>query len=255
MSTDYLVLRERPRRFPTLSSLLPADLDELLTDFAPAWERYHRYHTLDGAKRRLPAHAERANATLAGSDTKLFLLLTYLKSNRLQRHQAASFGVSQTRVSRLATALPGGLNHVPRRRGRLPVRDGPELTRHPDQVFACDGVGRGVPRNTDGKAQAEEYSAKKAHRLKNVTLCDDTQHVYFLSATEGGWVHDKKMADEYALHRPAGSVLRQDLGLLGHAPAGVRALTSRPACATTCNLSVGPGALVAALSFFPFHSC
>jgi len=29
------------------------------------------------------------------------------------------------------------------------------------------------------------------------------------------------MADEYPLHLPAGSVLRQDLGLLGHAPAGV----------------------------------
>ena len=33
-------------------------------------------------------------------------------------------------------------------------------------------------------------------------------------------MHDKKRADEYPLHRPAGSVLRQDLGLLGHAPAG-----------------------------------
>ena len=53
-----------------------------------------------------------------------------------------------------------------------------------------------------------------------MTLCDATQFVYFLSATEGGRVHDKKLADEYALHLPAGSVLRQDLGLLGHAPAG-----------------------------------
>ena len=29
------------------------------------------------------------------------------------------------------------------------------------------------------------------------------------------------MTDEYPLHLPAGSVLRQDRGLLGHAPAGV----------------------------------
>jgi hypothetical protein len=53
-------LRERPRQLLALTSLLPAEFDELLTDFAPAWERYHRYHTLDGANRRLPAHAERA---------------------------------------------------------------------------------------------------------------------------------------------------------------------------------------------------
>jgi len=34
-------------------------------------------------------------------------------------------------------------------------------------------------------------------------------------------VHDKKIADEYPLHLPAGSVLRQDLGFLGHYPPGV----------------------------------
>jgi hypothetical protein len=54
-----------------------------------------------------------------------------------------------------------------------------------------------------------------------MTLRDDTQYVYFRSPTEGGRMHDQKMADEYPLHLPAGSVLRQDLGLLGHAPAGV----------------------------------
>ena len=54
-----------------------------------------------------------------------------------------------------------------------------------------------------------------------MTLCDDTQYVHSLSATEAGRLHDKKLADEYALHLPAGSVLRQDLRLLGHAPAGV----------------------------------
>jgi hypothetical protein len=53
-----------------------------------------------------------------------------------------------------------------------------------------------------------------------MALCDRTQFVHFLSPTEGGRVHDKKMADEYALCLRAGSVLRQDLGLLGHAPAG-----------------------------------
>ncbi|MGI4886937.1 MAG: hypothetical protein ACRYFR_18420 [Janthinobacterium lividum] len=54
-----------------------------------------------------------------------------------------------------------------------------------------------------------------------MTLCDSGQYVYYLSPTEGRRQHDKKLADAYALHLPAGSVLRQDLGLLGHAPAGV----------------------------------
>ena len=162
---DYRALRERPRQFVALTSLLPAEFDDLLTDFAPAWERYHRYHTLEGKRRQLPAHAERANALLAGSDMKLFFLLTYLKSNALQEHQAASFGVSQTRVSRLTTGLLAVLNQVLHRRGLLPVRDGAalaqRLAQHPDKVFAYDGVERGIPRNADPEAQAEEYSAKK----------------------------------------------------------------------------------------------
>jgi len=153
----YLTLRERPEQFLSLTSLHVAEFDALLTDFTPAWERYHRWHTLEGKQRQFPAHQERA---------KLFFLLTYLKSNSLRQYQAASFGVSQTRVSRLATALLGVLHRVLARRGLLPVRDGAELAQrlaaHPDKVFAYDGVERGVPRNADREAQAEEYSAKKS---------------------------------------------------------------------------------------------
>lgn len=68
-------------------------------------------------------------------------------------------------MSRLATALLGVLNQVLHRRGLLPVRDGAALAQrlapHPDKVFAYDGVERGVPRQVDLDAQAEEYSGKK----------------------------------------------------------------------------------------------
>ena len=52
-------------------------------------------------------------------------------------------------------------------------------------------------------------------------LFDDNQRIYFLSATESGRMHDKKIADEYPLLLPTGSVLRQDLGFVGHQPVGV----------------------------------
>lgn len=162
---NYLALREKPRQFLALTSLEVAEFEELLTDFAPAWERYHRWHTLEGKVRQFAAHRERPNAVLAGSDVKLFFLLTYLKSNNLQQHQAASFGVSQARVSQLATVLLAVLNQVLARRGLLPVRDGEQLAQrlagHPEPVFAYDGVERGVPRNRDYEGQREEYSAKK----------------------------------------------------------------------------------------------
>ena len=162
---NYLALRERQTQFLALTSLLPAEFDELLTHFAPRWERHHRYHTLDGDRRRIPAHQERANATLLGTDTKRFFLLTYLKTNSLQQQQAASFGVSQTRVSRLAGALLDVLNQTLAALGLLPVRDGAQLAQrlaaHPNKVFTYDGVERGIPRNADRDGQQEEYSAKK----------------------------------------------------------------------------------------------
>ena len=148
-----------------MTSLLPAEFDELLADSAPAWARYHRCHALDGELRPFPAHRERANALLAGSGPKLSFLLTCRKSNALQQHQAASFGVSQTRVSRLAGVLLAGLNRVLDQRGRLPVRDGAQLAQrlaaHPAKVFACDGVERGILRNADPDGQKEVDSAKK----------------------------------------------------------------------------------------------
>ena len=52
-------------------------------------------------------------------------------------------------------------------------------------------------------------------------MCDDNQRIHYLSPTEPGRIHDKKIADEYPLGLPLGSVLRQDLGFMGHQPEGV----------------------------------
>jgi len=52
---------------------------------------------------------------------------------------------------------------------------------------------------SDIDAQEDEYSGKKKHGIKNLTLCDDNQLILYLSATESGSMHDKAMADEYAV--------------------------------------------------------
>lgn len=162
---DYHTLKQNPTQFLALTSLLPQEFDGLLNEFTPHWERYHRYHTLEGSYRQQPAYHERANATLKGTPTKLLFLLTYLKTNALQQHQAASFGVSQTKVSRMAHVLLSILNQTLAELDLLPVRNGEELTnrlrQHPEKVFCYDGLERGILRNSDVAAQAQEYSAKK----------------------------------------------------------------------------------------------
>lgn len=162
---DYQTLRQNQSQFLALTSLLPQEFDDLLEKFTPQWERYYRYHTLEGAFRHQPAYSERANATLKGTSTKLLFLLTYLKTNALQQHQAVSFEVSQTKVSRMANILLEILNQTLAQLGLLPVGNAEQLAitlrAHPDKVFSYDGIERGVLRNTDYQAQEGEYSAKK----------------------------------------------------------------------------------------------
>lgn len=160
---DYLTLKQNQSQFLALTSLLPDEFDALLAEFAPQWDRYYRYHTLEGAYRQRPAYQERTNAALKGTPTKLLFLLTYLKTNALQQHKAVSFGISQTKVSRMATVLLAVLNQTLADLALLPIRNAEQLATtlraHPDKIFSYDGLERGVLRNTDYDAQAEDRVA------------------------------------------------------------------------------------------------
>ncbi|WP_428668556.1 transposase family protein [Runella sp.] len=78
-------------------------------------KKYYRYHTLEGRKRAFPSYNEHGNSELPGTSTKLFFLLNYLKSNNLQQHQAANFGISQSKVSRASSILLMVLNQTLKR--------------------------------------------------------------------------------------------------------------------------------------------
>jgi hypothetical protein len=47
------------------------------------------------------------------------------------------------------------------------------------------------------------------------------QFIHYLSPTECGSVHDKTIAEEYPIHLPKGSTLKQDLGFVKHQPEGI----------------------------------
>jgi hypothetical protein len=162
---DIDALRQKPAQFLALTSLTVDEFDHVLTHFEPQWERFYRYHTLEGKPRNKPCFAEHGNATLKGTDTKLLFLLTYLKTNPLQQQQGLLFQLSQPRVSQIKTTLLTVLNQTLAQMGLLPIRNGEELARrladHPYKVFAFDGLERSIPRHSDAAAQAEEYSGKK----------------------------------------------------------------------------------------------
>lgn len=223
---EYSVISKSNTQFLALTSLQVNEFELVLKEFAPNCEKYFRYHTLEGKRRKIITSKEHGNAKLQGSEQKLFFLLVYLKTNALQEHQAASFGISQTKVSRISHILLALLNETLQKMRLTPVRDGEELSKqlanHPNKVFTYDGLERGILRNAHNDAQEEEYSGKKkGHRVKNNLLCDTNQFILYLSPTETGSVHDKTIADEFPLKLPFASVLKQDLGFLGHNPLGI----------------------------------
>lgn len=72
--------------FLRLTSLYVAEFKFLLGHFAPFWEDYYRYRTLEGSYWKILSYREHGNAKLKGTDQKLFFLLVYLKPNSLQEH-------------------------------------------------------------------------------------------------------------------------------------------------------------------------
>lgn len=76
------------------------------------------------------------------SSDNLLFLLTYLKGNQLQEFQAAPYGLSQAKVSRLIHLLRVLLDETLHKMGPSPARDSEGLTRqlkaHPDTSFNHD---------------------------------------------------------------------------------------------------------------------
>jgi hypothetical protein len=222
----YTEIVSNESQFQALTSLTPLEFDYLLSPFSHRWGQYYRYHTLDGRARTHPRSREHGNATLRGTEQKLFFLLVYLKTNSLQEHQAASFGVSQSKVSRIVRVLLKVLNQALEDLKLIPVRNGSELRQslstHQDKIFSYDGTDRSVQRADNQEAQRQCYSGKhRRHTTKNLTLCDDQQYIHYLSPSCPGREHDKAIADEFPIELPQRSVLRQDLGFIGHAPDGI----------------------------------
>jgi len=86
-----------------------------------------------------------------------------------------------------------------------------------------DGTERRRQRPKDAEKQAEHYSGKKkAHTEKNILLANaHTRKVVYLSPTESGKKHDKKIADENKIVYPYGATLGKDTGFQGYEPPGV----------------------------------
>ncbi len=227
---NYEKIRENPNQFIILTSLTVDEFDVLLAVFKRHWLKYNKYHTLEGKKRKLPnLKPDKPTKTLPSVAEKLFFLLSYLKNYPLQQFQAASFGISQAKVSQWVKVLHPLLQDSLDELGALPERQAEAvvsvLAKYDGEAFSMDATERSVERSQDDDNQQDHYSGKQQdHTVKNNLMCRDNQQIVYLSETYEGRVHDKKIADEEACRFPKDSRLKLDLGYLGYQPEGVLTL-------------------------------
>jgi len=219
---QYDKIKKRPVQFQSITSLSVEDFNFLLPYFKAEWDEYNYCFTLKGKLRERLSYT-RVDTIVPKIADKLMFLLIYLKTNPLQEHHAASFGITQPQANNLIHLLSGLLKKSLNRLGELPERNEYKI-KHIVASFTnvlLDGVERPIQRPQASDLQKSCYSGKKTHNIKNNVLTTLGMRILWLSKTFNGSVHDKKICDSQPLHLPIGITLWQDTGFQGHDPEGV----------------------------------
>lgn len=232
---NYEQLKTKPKDFLSVTGLTLDEFTYLLSPFAQVYQEQTAAVTVEGQPRQRQAGGG-AKGKLASIENKLLFILLYEKTYPLQ---GLSFALSQPQtnawIQRLLPVLQATLTRV----GLTPEREGQAfatsaLFQTRAAALVLDGTERRRQRPQDETLQGEHYSGKKkAHTDKNVLIGDEqTGEVLYLSATEVGKTHDKKLADEAHITYPNAATLGKDTGFQGYEPPNVLAFqpkkTERP---------------------------
>lgn len=225
----YAQLKERPKDFLAVTSLTVEEFDQLL----PVFEKklvaitVSPEQTKKGEPRKRKQGAGPKERLQSVAD-KLLFILSYQKTYPLQTMQGLQFGLSQSRTNYWIHCLLPLLQQSLTELGLRPERDPAVVADNPlvGEVapdLLIDGTERRRQRPKDKAEQSEHYSGKKkAHTDKNLLLVNShTQKVVYLSPTEMGKKHDKKIADEQAIVYPPAATLGKDTGFQGYEPPGI----------------------------------
>ncbi len=226
----YQDLKKKPKDLLAATGLTVDEFEALLPVFA---ESYATHGPADQTVEGKPRQRQRGGggkATLRTMEDKLLFILVYAKTYPLQTMLGLQFGLSQGRaniwIHRLLPVVDQALAYLK----LTPERDGQAVAENvlaseggPDLVI--DGTERRRQRPQDNVQQRAQYSGKKkAHTDKNLVVANrHSQKVVYLSPTQPGKVHDKKMADEAVIAYPLGATLGKDTGFQGYTPPGVLA--------------------------------
>jgi hypothetical protein len=221
----YAQLKGKPRDFLAATGLTDAEFQYVLPTFSRLYAaRTSAELTLAGKPRQRKPGAG-AKGTLRNVEDKLLFILVYEKTYPLQTMLGLQFEMSQAQanywIHQLLPILKQSLTEL----GLAPKRDPQEVSKaaisgETSSNLLLDGTERRRQRPKDAEKQTAHYSGKKkAHTDKNVLLVDEqTNKVVYLSPTEPGRVHDKKIADMHPIAYPPAATLSKDTGFQGYEP-------------------------------------
>ncbi len=240
----YAQLKDKPKEFLAATGLKVDEFEWLLLEFAA---EYERQYPADKTMKGQPRQRQRGGGVkgvLAKLEDKLLFILIYQKTYPLQTMQGLQFGLSQPQVNEWVHRLMPVLRHALTELGMTPVRDPQAVANDPlvneaGADWVIDGTERRRQRPKDAVQQRESYSGKKkGHTDKNILLANaQTTKVVYLSPTEVGKTHDKKMVDQQPIAYPSGATLGKDTGFQGYEPSGV--LTYQPKKAQRTGVKPG----------------
>jgi hypothetical protein len=229
----YENLKTKPKDFLSATGLTVEEFERLLPAFTTAYQRkYCADKTVSGMVRQRRAGGG-VKGKLKQMADKLLFILVYQKTYPLQTMQGLHFELSQGQANEWIHRLMPVLQVALAELGLKPEREAEALAES-EAVAAepadwlLDGSERRRQRPKDKEKQKEHYSGKKkAHTDKNLLLVNgQTNRVVYLSQTEPGKTHDKKVADQEDITYPTGATLGKDTGFQGYEPPGVA--TSQP---------------------------
>ena len=229
----YNDLKEKPKEFLAATSLTVEEFELVLPMFR---RKYRELFTPGLTRKGKPRQRKEGGGIkekLRTDEDKLLFILVYQKTYPLQTMHGLQFGLSQPQTNYWIHFLLPILRESLAELGMTPERDPQAVAESrlvnesaPDLLI--DGTERRRQRPKDAQKQVEYYSGKKkAHTDKNILLANThSRKVVYLSPTEMGKKHDKKIADENKIAYPPGATLGKDTGFQGYDPKGV--LTFQP---------------------------
>jgi len=158
----YQRIKDNDKQLQSLVGMSKEDFAQLHNYYEVSWRKYIEHYNMNGTVRIRP-HRIRKDGKMEKTEDQLLFILHYLKSNSIQEHHAAVYGMRQSHANAWIHLLLKILHQTLRDVGQLPERKASKLKRllaNIKEVY-IDGTERDIQRPSDNETQKAHYSGKK----------------------------------------------------------------------------------------------